>query len=337
MVLKIARPVSAVVMAAALLVGCGATEPNVGGSSVPEAPLGSSAAPSGSASPAVIDSPFRAVTQLADEHARDFHDRAEAATAKCMADRGFTYTPVPYRPRSVSTTRLGDIAFAAEHGFVEVSDGPPQVKDETAGLSRSEAAAWTDALLGARSNGPDADNDPNVVAIDNLPGGGTATFMRNGCVALGEEAVFGDVAAWRAADLRFGMMSNQVGNEIAVDPAWVAAETGWGRCMADAGYGAYIAEGRANISSVLTKELTAGKKFLPDQPIDLGEAGELRMRELAVASATCERDGGMAELYTRLQDTYVETVTERSQGVIVAYLELINTGIATGDQQRVNR
>ena len=335
-VLTLIRLAGAAVLAAALLAGCSAVEPNVGGSGVPSASSHPSAAASESVSPSVIARPFGAVTQLADEHARDFHDRAESATARCMADRGFTYTPIPYRPKIARGTRLGDVAFAAEHGFGEAAEGPPRFPDDTQGLTRTEAAAWGDALLGQMS-GSTGPEDPNLVVIDGLPGGGTMMFRRDGCAALGEESVYGDIARWRSADAHFRALSNEVYTAIEADPEWVAAETEWARCMTDAGYGAYLAEGRNGASSMLISELTGGRRATPDTPLQLDEVGDLRMRELAVASATCERDGGMAERYTRLQDIYVESVTERSQGVIAAYVELINTGVASGDRSRVNR
>lgn len=329
--MKLVRPTSVVVIAAALIAGCGTAAPDTapGANSV-------SSASTRSDSSTLIPPPFAAVTQFADENARDFHDRAEAATARCMAERGFRYTPVPFRPAYVQATRLGDVEFAAQHGFSEESELPPENTDDTRGLSAAESAAWNEALLGRRPGSEGASGGTDVVLIE-LPGGGSMSFPRNSCVARGLEAVHGDIAKWSTAEVHFRELSNNVWRAVDTDPEWVAAESQWKRCMTDAGYGAYTGEGRNEASGLLDSELRGGKVVEPGNRIPLSAADEKRVRELAVAKATCEHDGGMADLYARLQDVHEQRETERSQGVITAYVELVKASVASRGQEGAKR
>lgn len=324
MVLTFIRPMSVVVIAATLVVGCGADMADTAQDVNPPA------------SSTLIPAPFAAVTSIADEHARDFHDRAEAATARCMEERGFTYTPVAFRPAFVQATRLGDVAFAEQYGFDEKRELPVDTIDDTRGLSAAEAVTWNEALLGRRSGVDGAAGNADLVVVE-IPGGGSMSFPRDSCFARGQESVHGDIAQWSTAEVHFRELSNNVWRAVNADPEWVAAENQWQRCMSDAGYGAYTAEGRNKAAGVLQSELTGGRTVDPDQSIPLGEAGEKRMRELAVAKATCERDGGMAELYARLQDAHEERESERSQGVITAYVELVKASIASRGQESAKR
>ncbi|MFT3875920.1 MAG: hypothetical protein QM708_05805 [Propioniciclava sp.] len=308
--------ISAVVAAGVLLSGCGAGP----------AP----AEPDASARPistggGIIPEPFAAVLATVDEHARDRHDRVEAETVRCMAAQGFTYTPLPFWQREQRFQRFGDIEHASRYGFglspeEDRRGRQDSLPDDTAKLSSQEKEAWFRALLG------DMDS-PNRIRIEHRDGS-VSEGPGEGCDIESQQALYGDYRAWRVAQVSFEELDHLVRQGTDSDPAWQRALADWRSCMTDAGYARYATDSRVEASELLSEEHRRGRVYEPDTVVPVDPADAKHEREVAVASATCEKKLGMADTYARVQAVHEKKVSETEQGVITGYLELVVTGTA---------
>lgn len=276
-----------------------------------------------SAGAVVVTEPFAAVMTTVEEHARDRHDRVEAETARCMAEQGFSYTPAPFSPREIHVQHFGDIEHAAVWGFglpPEESRGRDLPHDDTAGLSVGERDAWFKALAGD----PDSARRIRIEHRD----GGVSEAPGEGCLVDSQSGVYGDIRAWRSAQREFEDIAGLVWRGIEDDPAWQRALADWRACLTDAGYARYATGSRAQASEMLSEEQRRGRIYEPDTEVPVDPADARHEREVAVASATCEKELGTGEVYARVQAEHEKKVTESEQGAITGYLELVAAGNA---------
>ncbi|MGW6529436.1 hypothetical protein [Streptomyces venezuelae] len=224
-------------------------------------------------------------------------ERAEGLLIqRCMARKGFQYTPVP--PSVAQPTRgsgfvLDDIAWARAHGYGsrglhEPRGGKRQGPDRgyLRSLSAAHRARYSATLSGTASEG---------VLTAELPTGGTLATARGGCRARAEEELYGDRATWfRVSSTAMNLTPLWV-PKLVEDTRFKKALGAWSACMRDKGH-------RYADPSEIRAALPALAKGLGKNKARAIETA------LAVAEATCARDSALADRARALKRTYFAPV-----------------------------
>lgn len=229
--------------------------------------------------------------------ARDqpLRDRAEQILdQRCMNKRGFKYIvgPAgsaarsvllnePYVP-GVGATRTEALAVALRrrvgyHLYAAYHPGPVPPNDQyVRSLSPAEQARYSRALFGPQS----------AHQTIHEPGGGSLTFPTRGCVAQGQERLYGSPKAAQEVLTFPGDWLAQIGTRTTSDPAVVAKGEPWSRC-ASAAIGIHVAT-PDEIVQRLKRDYARE-----------GGTRAMHRREIAyaVADARCQFRSGLAAVY----------------------------------------
>ena len=237
-----------------------------------------------------------------------------------MARRGFRYTPDPHtRTAEGAQWHVGDVAFAAEHGYeidyglglgagarTTAVNGPVDEAahgSDTSSLTPADAASWREALIGK----PIDPSRPDQHDVLSIPGvNGETRLMRLGtCSAEGLMTVRGDLRVWFAAEAAFQEAQQQVAGAVSADLDFQQADARWAACLRRAGY---PDPGREAAAQQLRTAVARGT-LSPER----ARAAE---RARAVADATCMTTEGATLTINTLTARYEKEVSEaRRQAV----------------------
>lgn len=154
---------------------------------------------SGTATPApgAQPGPLSCLLDRREADRQKIHDATQFAIARCMAKRGFTYTPVPY-------------------------PGTPGQNPGLEGLSQTEAGRWTRALIGKPlPPGTIAGHTPVSESTIGIARGldSAIYFRRDACTSIGRAAVYGDLVTWHTTELTIDHLAERADEEAAGDKA----------------------------------------------------------------------------------------------------------------------
>ncbi|MCQ9129543.1 hypothetical protein KMS84_01725 [Streptomyces sp. IBSBF 2807] len=127
------------------------------------------------------------------------------------------------------------------------------------------------------------------------PTGGTITKQSGGCTAAAEKALYGDPAAWFAADTTVSNLRPLYVDKLLKDGGFTRAVRAWSRCMRDAGH-PYADPAAARQA---TREHSARQS-----PAEEARSFAAETR-VAVADATCARTVSLRSIGRRREAHYV--------------------------------
>ncbi|MFJ8440826.1 hypothetical protein [Kitasatospora griseola] len=232
-----------------------------------------------------------------------------------MNRQGWSYwaapMPDPEESRTVGYV-LDDIGWAQQHGYgwryrdrAQQDGSADRNTAYHAALPEAEQEPYGLALTG----GPNA---PLLSA--RLPSGGTVRVRTGGCEAEAQERLFGDRAAWFAADKTATNLTPLYVPKLLADPRFTEPLAAWSQCMAAAGH-------PAEDPGEARSELRQRSRSLP---ADEASAAEV---ELAVAEARCADRTRLGRIGRELEDEYRNGLGERYSRVLAAYEKLQRTAL----------
>jgi hypothetical protein len=195
-----ASVVGPVIGLAAMVAGCGATQP----ATAPPATGGDVAAV--------------AFSSAEEAHqARTLAAAREQLIRRCMAGRGFAYQPAAPPP---ALPPADAAPSGAGYGlFAQFADAaPPRAAPRGASMHR--------ALMGS----------PRQTGSLRLPGGAIVTYRSGGCYAHATGTLYGSVRHYQQLVWRRNAVRSAAGQRLATDPRLAGSLTGWTRCMSIRGF-----------------------------------------------------------------------------------------------------
>ena len=244
----------------------------------------------------------------------------ERAVSDCMRARGFTYLPNPPDERNdeaVAFARIeaGDVdaARAVGYGLAEAISQGELPKDDfdanaaqIAQMPPERRTAFLEALSGPAVP-PNAPNATAAVETVPLPGGGSASWYRDSCLAQARREVYGDDYAHNELGYGDGMLRERVREEVEHEPAYAAGLQRWRACMRGRGFDyARPEEPSAALATAFH-----------DKQITLDE---LRQREQRVASAdaSCHNEAQLATLRQQAEARSEQVLVRARQDDLLA-------------------
>ena len=258
--------------------------------------------------------------------------RMEEALAACMAEQGFSYTPVDYSAIEVDFmgsdlgVEPGTIEFAERYGYGLTTDpwGADDAGDEledpnaeyVAAMSEAEQQAYYTALYGERYAEPGMiGGAPDDEALTDY------SWEDAGCTGLAQEQLLTGNETDGDEFLGLQQAMAEMIESAARDPRLERANADWAVCMTEAGYPglSVVGDAEAAISSevdAVWAEAVAGTPALPGPPgqTDPSEAEDAVSEELdritpreietAVADLTCQSEVGYDALRRQLDAEY---------------------------------
>jgi hypothetical protein len=252
---------------------------------------------------------------------------------RCMRARGFQYligTPPSssggdfpeqsYIP-GVGAARTEALAVAQRRqtgyhlftGYAPRSSGSIPPNDlYVRSLSPAEQARYSRALFGP----------PTQMKTLHTPTGGTYTYPTGGCVAQGQRRLYGSPDAAQNVLVMPGYLLSKLGDETVVDPAVVAKNDDWSRCVSKATGQSFKTP--KDIIERLQREYTAQ-----------GPSQEVRSREIAyaVADTRCQFRTGLAATYAKVFRRRADHLAKPTRRLLLRSLEVEHT--ATRRAQRI--
>lgn len=164
------------------------------------------------------------------------HDAEQLLIRNCMRDKGFQYVPEPKNP--VPQLRrfpyvVDDLAWARRYGYGSglrrrlddiAARNPNQAYFRTLSPARRQAAVA--ALNGPRPTGLEA----------TLADGMSISHSDTGCTSDARRELYGDLAAWFAADKLVGSLDSARIVAVLSDGTYRTTLSAWARCMRAAGH-----------------------------------------------------------------------------------------------------
>lgn len=259
---------------------------------------------------------------------------AERKISECMLAQGFQYTVVDYSAAGGFGVNIDDSSkeYAEEYGFgiasnpfeeafesFESFEDPNREYVKT--LGDGEREAYETALRGDMT---EFDSEEDF-----------ATFQPSGCSGEAYEEVFSFGLVFE----QFGDEFEEVGEQFDADPRIVAAKSGWGDCMREAGYayseaqdaqddvrrrytaivddpdafeevdGAEVEGDRIEVEGPGTSEVFFGPGTL--KPAYQQRVDELAVEERAIALASWECDSPLREIEEDIQFEYEQKFVDQ--------------------------
>lgn len=272
--------------------------------------------------------------------------RMEEAIAACMAEQGFSYTPVDYSAVDVDFlgTDLGvdpgTLEFAERYGYGLTTDpwgvgdlDPDALEDPNAeyvaAMSKAEQEAYRTALYGTYGE-PDASGQmPDDEALADY------SWRDAGCTGLAQQQVLTGGGA--VEDEQFLGLQQEMATMMqsaSRDPRLDRAAADWAVCMAEAGYPGLSAVGDAEaeisaevdaVWATATAEAAQAPGLTDQVPIGELVAEQLRQissREIetAVADLTCQEEVGHESLRRQIDAEYQREFLAENSEEITAWL-----------------
>lgn len=259
----------------------------------------------------VVYEPFANLWREQVQYDSDAHNAIERLTVSCMKEKGFSYTPLPYKERTLEIQTYGDIATAQREGFgivLEIRNKKEApVNPDIKGMTEQQQSSYSEALLG-KPIGPDKKDDPDIATLKRP--NGDSRLRKSGCLNVARAKISGTLETWMMAQLQLEDLANQVRDETVNDPQFIAAESTWKHCMDSAGLGSLSKQ--AHIDK-LHDNLTSGKVTL-----DGLESEEIR---IATASAQCEQDANLGQAVSEVQARIEKNTLDKNQAFVISWNE----------------
>ena len=272
--------------------------------------------------------------------------RMEEAIAACMAEQGFSYTPVDYSTVEVDFmgsdlgVEPGTLEFAQRYGYGLTTDpwGADDLEGEVedpnaeyvAAMSEAEQQAYFAALYGEQYA------DPSM--IDGAPDGEAMTdysWEDAGCTGLAQEQLLTGNETDGDEFLGLQQAMAEMMESAVRDPRLDRANADWAACMAEAGYPGLAAVGGAEAAigaevdavwakaavGTSTQPVPPGLTDPSDAEAAVAVAEELeritpREIETAVADLTCQSEVGYDALRRQVDAEYQrEFLTENLEEI----------------------
>ena len=257
--------------------------------------------------------------------------RMEEAIAACMAEQGFSYTPVDYSEIEVDFlgsdlgVEPGTLEFAQVYGYGLSTDpwGTDDVADEiedpnadyVAAMSDAEREAYLSALYGERyaeqpAPGMGAPDDETIADY---------SWEDAGCTGRAQQQLLTGNETDSDEFLGLQQAMTEMAESAARDPRLDRANADWAACMAESGYPGLAEVGEAEaaigaeVDAVWASAAVAGTPGLPSGSNPAGaeaaiseQLEEISTREIAtaVADLTCQSEVGYDALRREIDADY---------------------------------
>ena len=256
--------------------------------------------------------------------------RMEEAIAACMAEQGFSYTPIDYSTVGVDFlgsdlgVEPGTLEFAQRYGYGLTTDpwGASEVAGEVvdpnaeyvAAMSEAEREAYLAALYGERFADLSAPQTPDDDAIADY------SWEDAGCTGSAQEQLLTGNETDGDEFLGLQQAMAEMMASAAADPRLDRANADWAACMAESGYPGLSAIGGAE--AAISAEVDAvrasanlgtagrpGPPGLADPSTEAAVAEQLEQiapQEIstAVADLTCQAEVGYDALRSQVDAEY---------------------------------
>ena len=232
------------------------------------------------------------------------HQAEERAIVSCMAQRGFSYEPVPVAPRQSTDNPYGLLSEseAATNGYglsATALAGPVKDPNEqvVAQLPIPRRDAWHDALLGTGRH----------QATLSAPGVAPLQIDLDGCVHVARDSLYGK--DWEQAQLTVEGLVAQIVAQVTTDQGFVTAQTSWAACM------------KANGENLATLQQARGlvQDAVATADGDRAALQNVGRRELhvAVVDAGCQRVSDLADAVRAAQERSEARLPASSRQAVV--------------------
>jgi hypothetical protein len=213
----------------------------------------------------------------------------EELVASCMRKRGFSYAPSPKdddpeaEPGHRRVDHFGDVEAARATGYglakkLQEGETPhPTIDRNAEALARmtpQERAAFLEALRGPSISPADPSVRSLVESVP-LPGGGSAYWYRDSCLAQARHRLYGQDYEHNEIGYGQSILRNEVLTRSAEDPAYKQSLDAWRGCMRARGFED-------------DQPGSAAKRLAGKYHTGLLSIAELRVQEVAAATADAE-------------------------------------------------
>lgn len=239
----------------------------------------------------------------------------QLAIAKCMQERGFSYSPLPFDDTDdlefeIERPQPDDVEAATELGYgiargIDANNHPEPLSEDLPSqfkqLSAAQRKKFQEALIGPDVAPQHATPDKGWESLT-LPNGATVTWYNDSCYSRARKGIRGENYAQRELLDAHQELKAEVDKQVETDPAYVAAIGRWRDCMKARGF-EYTAPGAA--AEDLGAAYSEGKLNL----------SELRERETKVAAAdsACYGEVGLRTIATEARARGETQVLERER------------------------
>lgn len=262
---------------------------------------------------------------------------SEEASAACMREQGFEYTPQDVsQPTTVVTedesSQYGTEEFAAKNGYgvttgQEVSDGSEQEyvdanADYVAGMSETERAAYEAALYGTPPAVDEA--DPEAMPEYNWEDAGCMGKAQHDVYETGAYAAFSDPAFVSLQE-----ELNAIYEGMADNPELAVIDGEWSSCMADAGHDfATPQDANTSISDKANELYSTSTSADGTGAPDEAALADLRKVEIdtAVADAKCQKSVGYQKKAQQVQFAMEQDFVDSHKAELDAWAESYSQG-----------
>ncbi|MFD7607693.1 hypothetical protein ACFWAN_46170 [Streptomyces mirabilis] len=246
----------------------------------------------------------------------------EHAIAVCMARRGWPYQPVAWHPAKGDATAARELALGDDiplhrrfgYGITTVRTSKPTDPNAvyTASLSRQRQERYSGALFGTPAHRLDA----------RLPTGEVTFVYTDGCTALADERLFGNLKKWLVADTTVVNLPAEVDNRVRAARELAATEKPWSDCMASHGLRFNSPDDARN----RIVRVASGQQTMSRTDVE-----RLRQREISQATvdATCDRAVGRSRVARLLIGREVRRTIGDRAPEISAYRALVRQALTT--------
>jgi hypothetical protein len=263
------------------------------------------------------------------EQRRILFEAEQAALKRCMEQKGFSYTPIPYSvverdnaAKDRVVARPGDVEYARLHGYglveheVWKSQFPEPTENDKrlATMSESQRMAWQRAFMG----------DPgNVIEPEQ-----SMSFDPGSCTSMARTEVYGDVNQHANLEFQLQDLQRQVFLKAREDQRVRDSLEQWKKCMAQSGYDFESPE--AALESLYSEFIVpSGAEGQSDNGRGPKDVDALKSKEIKVATADaeCTISSNLERVRQDAMSSAEEEVLKDNQGLVVAYLEMMKTAI----------
>ncbi|MEW2289335.1 hypothetical protein [Streptomyces sp. NPDC047841] len=246
----------------------------------------------------------------------------EHAISLCMAQRGWPYRPVAWHPAESDAAVTRALAHGDDiplhrrfgYGITTLRTSKPADPNAvyTASLSRQRQERYSEALFGTPAHRLDA----------RLSTGEVTFVYTDGCTALADKQLFGDLRKWLVADTIVLNLPAEVDNRVRAAGELTATEKPWRDCMASHGLRFKSPDDARNRIARAASGL---------QTMSRTDVERLRHREISqsIIDAACDRTVGRSRVARSLIGREVRRVVADRAPEISTYRTFVRKALTT--------
>lgn len=272
--------------------------------------------------PILSDARVATVLKGAGENTKFLFDSEQQLIARCMHKLGYEYVPETQEQDGIPNPfreglTLADAqreGYGLRHALASAKATKHPNDDTIAGLSKSEARSYAEALAGARDT-----------RISVKIGDSTVSAPGSGCIADARKAIYGDLKKEERLSYVSRNVLAEASQTVESDDNLIDARKKWSRCMAKAGYH-YDSRRKARAS--------LGKRYsAKGADVDAVFRDEIAT---ATADAKCSQQTGFDTALRKAQDHASAVAVTRHEADLVAAHELNQQAVTRAKKALAN-